>query len=380
MTIPLCIPNLAGREAEYLQECITTTFVSTVGPFVKRFESMVADAVGSSQAVATASGTCGLQVALVAAGVRPGDLVMAPSFTFIATANAIATCGAQPWLFDVDAASWCLDLDLLEATLARETHRVGGATFHNATGQRVSALMPVCAVGLVPDLVRFRAIADQYLLPLIVDAAAAIGGTRDGQEWGRMADLSVISFNGNKTVTSGGGGAVVGGNEPMLARVRHLSSTARVDADYNHDAVAFNYRMTNICAAVGCAQMEQLSDFVAAKRRIRDTYREALSDIAGIGFYPEAATAENVCWLSGAVLPEAGPSVSAVVAALKAEQIEARAFWKPVHLQAPYLDARRTPMAVTDALWRRVITLPSSTSLTPTDQARVIDVVRKALA
>jgi dTDP-4-amino-4,6-dideoxygalactose transaminase len=286
----------------------------------------------------------------------------------------------MPWLFDVDAASWCLDLDQLEATLARETHQVGGTTFHTATGMRVSALMPVCAVGLVPDLRRFRAIADQYGVPLVVDAAAAIGGTRDGQPWGRAADLAVISFNGNKTVTSGGGGAVVGGNERLLARVRHLSSTARVDADYNHDAVAFNYRMTNICAAVGCAQMEQLGDFVAAKRRIRDAYRDGLSDVASMGFYPEANSRENVCWLSGAVLPEQGPAVSAVVAALKAEEIEARAFWKPIHLQTPYLHARRTSMTVTDALWRRVITLPSSTSLTVADQHRVIAAVRRALA
>jgi len=379
MTIPLCIPNLTGRESEYLQECLTSGFVSSVGPFVKRFESLVAEAVGVHDAVATCSGTCALHVALVAAGVRPGDLVIAPSFTFIATANAIAACGAIPWLFDVSSDTWCLDSHLLEDTLARETRKVGGGCFHKATGQRIAALTPVFTLGLVPDMARYRAVADYYGLPLVVDAAAALGANRHGASWGGLADMAVVSFNGNKIVTAGGGGAVVGNDRETLTRVRHLTTTARVDADYNHDAIGFNYRLTNLCAAVGCAQLERLSEFVAAKRRIRDTYHDGLADFASLEFFPEAPEKGNVCWLSGAVLPEGGPLVNTVVQHLATRGIEARAFWKPIHLQQPYLQAPRTSMAVTEGLWRRVVTLPCSTDLNPVDQQLVVAAVREVL-
>jgi perosamine synthetase len=377
--IPLCVPNLDGNEGRYVHECISTGFVSSVGPFVTRFEAMVAEASAAQHAVATSSGTCGLHVALVAAGVRPGDLVLIPSFTFIATANAVAHCGAVPWLLDIAAEDWCLDLSLAEQVLESETRRAPGGLYHRATGQRIAAIMPVYTLGLVPDMSRLRRLAARYALPVVADAAPALGARSGGRPCGGLADLSVFSFNGNKTVTSGGGGAVVGDDAALLAHVRHLSTTARVDGDYNHDAVGFNYRMTNLEAAVGCAQLESLSRFEAAKRRIRDTYRRGLADIPGLGFFPEAPGAENACWLSGIVVPPDGPSVQTICRGLAAEGIQARAFWKPVHLQAPFAGAPRTAMPVTDALWSRTLTLPCSTALTEEDQAWVIAKTRIAL-
>lgn len=377
--IPVCVPNLDGNESRYLQECVSSGFVSSVGPFVNRFEAMVAQAVGTERAVATSSGTSGLHVALVAAGVRPGDLVIMPTFTFIATANAIAYCGATPWLFDVTPDTWCLDLSTLEETLERDTRRTADGLYHRETDRRVAAIIPVYTLGLVPDMRRMRELARRMGIPVVADAAPAIGARSSGAPIGGLADLTVLSFNGNKTVTSGGGGAVVSKDHALLTRVRHLSTTARVDAAYNHDTVGFNYRMTNLEAAVGCAQLESADRFVAAKRRIRDTYRRGLAIVPGIGLFPDAPGDENSCWFSGVVLRADGPPVAEVCSRLAGAGIHAQSFWKPVHFQPPYAAAPRTPMPVAEALWHRIVVLPCSTNLTEVNQAYVIEQVRTVL-
>lgn len=377
--IPLCIPNLCGNEGRYLAECVETTFVSTVGPFVTRLEGMVAEASGARAGVATSAGTTGLHLALLAVGVGPGDLVVLPSFTFIASANAIAHCGATPWLFDVEPDGWTLDAGLVERALARETERRDGAVVHRASGRRVAAIMPVHTLGQPADMDALRALADQYGLPLVADAAPALGATYRGRPIGALADLSVFSFNGNKTVTSGGGGAVVGDREDLIAVVRHLSGTARTGLDYSHDRVGYNYRMTNVQAAVGCAQMENLAMFVAAKRRIRDAYDAAFADLPGVAPFAGAPWAESACWFSGVVLTRPDADAAALRARLAAAGIEARPFWKPMHLQAPYAEAPRTAQPVAEGLWQRVVTLPCSTQLTEAEQNHVVAAVREAL-
>lgn len=286
--IPLAVPNLTGNEKKYLDNCIDTTFVSSVGEYVNRFEDMVAKATGSKYAVATSSGTTGLHVALTAAGVTRDDLVILPSFTFIASANAIKHCGVDPWLMDISQMDWCLDPTLVEEEIEKSCKTTAEGLIHKDTGRRVAALMPVYTLGNIPDMDRFRSIADRYGIPLIVDAACAIGATYKNMPFGSLADLSVLSFNGNKTITCGGGGAVVGNNEELLEHVRHLTTTARVWPDYDFDEVGFNYRMTNIQAAVGCAQMERLDEFVESKRNTRKYYEANLQDLAsrGISFFP----------------------------------------------------------------------------------------------
>ena len=257
--IPLAAPDLTGNEARYLQDCITSTYVSSIGPFVDQFESMVSAATGAEAAVATSSGTAGLHVALVAVGVRRDDLVILPSFTFIASANAIAQCGAEPWLFDVTTESWTLDPTLLRVQLERETRSEGGGRIHKSSGKRIAAIMPVHTLGLPADMDSIVQIGRDMGIPIVADAAPAIGASYKNRPMGQCgADLSVLSFNGNKTVTSGGGGAVIGDDGEALNLVRHLSSTARAGADYDHDQAGFNYRMTNLQAAVGCAQLEQI--------------------------------------------------------------------------------------------------------------------------
>lgn len=372
--IPTCLPNLTGNEAAYLAECISTTFVSSVGPFVTRLEQLVAEAAGSAGAVATASGTCALHAGLLTLGVGRDDLVVAPSFTFIASANAIAHCGAQPWLMDVESERWGMDPAVLEQALATETRTSDGQLIHKASGRRVAAVMPVHAIGLPPRMDAIVALARRHGLPVLADAAAAIGATSQGRLIGQLgADLSMISFNGNKTVTAGGGGALVGDDLALLARARHLTTTARVGGDYDHDMVGYNYRMTNIAAAVGCAQMERLEALVAAKRRIRRTYDAAFADLPGLS--PFADDGEGACWFSGVVAQTPERAV-ALREHLRTARIEARSFWKPVHFQAPYRDAPRSAMPVSEALWSRMVTLPCSTGLTEADQGRVIDAVR----
>jgi len=375
--IPLCIPDLSGNEGRYLAECVETTFVSSVGPFVSRFETMLADATGAAHAVATSAGTTALHLALVTVGVGRDDLVILPSFTFIASANAIAHAGATPWLADITADAWTLDPALLERMLADETFARDGARIHRASGRRVAAVMPVHTLGSPADLDAIVPIAHAFGLPVVADGAACLGATLRGRRPGRMgADLTCLSFNGNKTVTCGGGGAIVGDDDAWCARARHLGTTARVGRDYDHDQVGFNYRMTNLAAAVGCAQMERLESFVAAKRRIRAGYESGLADRPDYGRFPAPDWADGACWLSGLVARDAGHAAR-LRAALAEGGVEARSFWKPVHLQAPYADAPRTPQPVADSLWERVVTLPSSTQLTPDEQNRVIDLLRR---
>jgi len=375
MMIPLAVPNLTGNEKKYLDHCIETTFVSSVGEYVTTFEKMVAEATGSIDAVATSAGTTGIHAALIAAGVKGGDLVIVPSFTFIASANAVRHCGADPWLIDISEDDWCLDPKLVRAQIEKYCEkRSDGKIYHRDTKQRIAALMPVYTLGNIPDMDQFRQIANDYNLPLIADAACAIGATYKGQNLGALADLSILSFNGNKTITCGGGGAVVGCNKNLLDHVRHLTTTARVWPDYDFDEVGFNYRMTNIQAAVGVAQMERLELFVQRKRTIRTFYKEHLNTLLenDISLFP--TTNGSSCWFSGIILPEGSDLNQAkeLCTKLKEHNIEARAFWKPVHLQAPYKNCPKSKMDISEKLWQRIITLPCSTNIKDTELQVVV--------
>jgi len=376
--IPLCIPNLAGKEAEYLAECVSSTFVSTVGPFVEKFEALTAEKSGAPYAVATCSGTCGLHAAYVASGVKRDDLVISPSLTFIATANAISHAGAQPWLFDVDPTSWTLDVTQLKIALSKETHRdADGDLIHTPTSRRVSAITPVFTLGMPADMSELTAIARDARLPLIADGAAAFGGSYNGKLTGNLgADLTMYSFNGNKIVTAGGGGAVVGANKKLLDHLRHLTTTARVGANYDHDMVGFNYRMTNLQAAVGCAQLEQLETFTTAKARIDRRYREAFSELP-VEPFPIKEGRVSARWFTGFRIPgdDGSARAESLRASLRENGIDARPFWKPMHLQDPYRQVPCEPTPVSDDLWQQIVTLPCSTQLSDRDQAHVISSV-----
>ena len=266
--IPIAIPSLAGNEKKYLTQCIADGFVSSVGPFVNQFEEMLKKETESSYALAVSSGTCALHLALITVQVMPGDIVIIPSFTFIATANAVRHCGAIPWIVDVSEKDWNLDGQLLEHILETETFYKDGNLFHKETQRRIAAILPVYTLGLPADMEHIDRLAKKYNLPVVIDAAAAIGATYNHSKIGSQnSNLMIFSFNGNKTVTSGGGGAIISNNQNLMQKARHLCTTARIGSDYDHDAVGYNYRMTNIEAAVGCAQLEQLETFLQKKKR-----------------------------------------------------------------------------------------------------------------
>lgn len=374
--IPLAEPNLSGNEARYLQECVATNFVSSVGPFVDRFETLVAQAAGTPGAVATASGTTALHVALAVLGIERDDLVIMPSFTFIATANAASYVGASPYFVDIDSESWTLDPDALNDAIRNDFDGRAGELRHRQSRRRLRAILVVHTLGHSADMDRLDAIAKNYNLPLVVDAACALGATYKGRIASGLGTVAALSFNGNKTVTCGGGGALVSGDTALLATARHLATTARTSPNYDHDRVGFNYRMTNLEAAVGVAQMERLADFVGAKRRIAARYDEAFRDNAWLKPFPHASWGESACWYAGTVLAEDAPvDLDAIVAHLHTRRIGARRFWKPVHLQRPYADCLRASLAVSEGIWGRILTLPCSTNLSAADQQAVIDSV-----
>lgn len=378
--IPLAIPNIGAAEAANLQKCVEENFVSTVGAFVTDLEKKVATLSGTPSAAATGSGTQGLHMALRALGIGHGDLVIVPSFTFIASANSISHAGATPWFVDISRTDWTLDPERLAAALRDKTERTAEGLIHRPTGKKVRAIMPVYTLGTPADMDAINAVASDYGLPVVADAAAAIGVTYKGRPIGDLADLTVYSFNGNKTITSGGGGMIVG-REHLVKRAKHLTTTARVGRDYDHDEVGFNYRMTNIEAAVGCAQFDRLDEFLAAKKRIRETYDGAFTGLNNISLFPAPRERGTAYWFSGLVFEGSEPPVvNAICDQLKEAGIEARPFWKPVHNQPPYRNAPAEDLPVTEDLWHRIITLPCSTSLTPQDQSTVIAALKKALA
>ena len=375
--IPIAIPNLSGNEAKYLAQCVETGFVSSVGSFVSEFADSVADKSGASHSAPLATGTAGLHLALLTAGVRENDLVILPSLTFIASANAVAYCGALPWLTEVAAESWTLDPHQLAEMLERETKVRDGAVYHLKSGRRVAAVMPVYMLGLPADMDAINAVAATYQLPVISDAAAALGSLYKDRPVGALkAMATVFSFNGNKTFTCGGGGAVVSESTQIIDHVNHLATTARNGPHYDHDEIGFNYRMTNLNAAVGCAQLERFDDFVAQKRSIAQTYKQAFADIDMISNFPEPAWATSVCWLSGITLDLPSDQTQAFIEKLRKAGVDARPFWKPVHLQKPYKHAETTALSFTEALYSRIIPLPCSTHISALELEHVINAVR----
>ncbi len=376
MKIPLAIPNLQGREADYLQECITSTFVSTVGPFVDRFEAGIAALSGTEKAVSLCTGTTALQIALESLGVGADDLVIIPSLTFIATANAVRHSGAEVWIADVSPDTWTLDLELVRRMIESDTVPHQGARRHKTTGRMLRAIMPVMVMGAALDFAAIVTLAREYGLRVVVDAAAALGtSARDGVAIAATGvDAVCYSFNGNKTVTCGGGGAIAAADTALMGRVRHLISTGRVGAAYDHDIVAYNFRMTNVQAALGVAQLERLEAFLARKAELHTHYATIAARHRDLAPFPTPDFGRNGHWFSGFWYTGDRPELcDAFRAHMNEAGVDLRPFWKPIHLQLPYASAPATPMPVAEHLWQRLFPLPCSTHLTKAELAQVTD-------
>lgn len=367
-TVPLHAPSIGAAESAAVQACLDSTFVSSVGAWVERFERDLAAITGARHVVAVTSGTAALHAALVCAGVRPGDEVLVPSLTFAATAAAVVHAGAVPHFVDVAPATGALDADALADHLRAVTERRDGACVHRATGRVVRALVPMHLFGHVADMPALLAVAAAFGLVVVEDAAEALGSTRDGRHAGTWGRAGILSFNGNKIVTTGGGGAILTDDEALARRARHLTTTARIAHpwDVAHDAVGWNYRLPNLNAALGCAQLARLEGFLAAKRVLHARYAEALAPVAGVRLLGEPAGARSNHWLQAIVLDDDACALrEPLLDAAVAEGLQLRPVWTPLHRLAPYRDCPAMPLPVTESLAVRLVNLPSSAALVP---------------
>ena len=359
-------PEFAGNEWVYVKECLDTGWVSTAGRFVERFEGMLTEFTGAKHAIATVNGTAALHAALLVAGVEAGDEVMVPALTFVATANAVAHAGAVPHFAEVEAATLGLDAKALRFRLDRVTEQRGGRFINKETGRPIRAVVCMHTFGHPSDLNGLLAVCADFGLPLIEDAAESLGSYRDGRHTGTLGRLGVLSFNGNKTVTTGGGGAILTDNDALARSVRHLTTTAKLPHAwaFEHDRVGYNYRLPNINAALGCAQLEQLPGFIDRKRRLAKAYAQAFAGLAGVRTIAEPSGTRSNFWLNALLLDNDDESLrDTVLAACQAADIGARPAWTPMHRLPMYRSAPRDDLSLTESLCRRLINLPSSPRL-----------------
>jgi perosamine synthetase len=382
--IPLSVPEIRGNEWKYVKDCLDTNWVSSVGSYVDRFERMVAERAGTKYAVATVNGTAALHIALLLAGVQADDEVLVSSLTFIAPANAIRYVGAWPVFVDAEPTYWQIDpvgvVDFLDKGC-----RWDGETLRNRlTGRRVKAILPVHILGHPADLNPILDVAAKYSLPVIEDATEGLGALYRGKSLGGLGHIGCFSFNGNKIITTGGGGMLVTNDAEWAARAKYLTTQAKDDPiEYVHNAVGYNYRLTNPLAAMGCAQMEQLDAFVEAKRTIAKRYQESLNSLPGIRLPKEADWAFSTFWMYTVLIDDKESRIDSrkLLRELAANKIQARPLWQPMHRSPAHSVSGDSPSCPnSDALYGQAISLPCSVGLTRPAQDYVIETIARLLA
>jgi perosamine synthetase len=377
--IPLVVPEVRGNEWTYVKECLDTGWVSSVGSYVDRFERALAQRTQTRFAVATVNGTSALHISLLVAGVQPEDEVLVPTLTFVAPVNAIRYLGAWPVFIDAEPHHWQMDPQEVIAFLETRCRWEDGALSNRLTGRRVSAILPVHVLGHPVDLDPIVEIARKFGLKIIEDATEGLGARYKGRSIGTLGDIACFSFNGNKIITSGGGGMIVTDNERWAQRARYLTTQAKDDPiEYVHGAVGYNYRLTNVQAALGCAQMEQLDACVEAKRQIAARYTEGLSSLPGILPMQQAPWAFSTFWMFTVLVEGArfGCHSRALMRALGSLNIQTRPLWQPIHQSPAHRNNGALAMPVAEWLCRDGLSLPCSVGLTPNDQGRVIEAIR----
>lgn len=356
-------PAFAGNEWAYVKECLDTGWVSSVGKFVDRFEQQLADYTGVKRAVAVVNGTAALHVCLRLVGVEPGDEVLIPTLTFIATANAVSYCGAVPHFVDSEEITLGLDPAKLADYLADITEIRPQGCFNKATGRRIKAVVPMHTFGHPVDLDPLVEVCDRYRLELVEDAAESLGSFYKGRHTGNWGKVSALSFNGNKIITTGGGGAILTNNEELGKFAKHLTTTAKVPHKwlFIHDQIGYNYRMPNLNAALGCAQLEQMEDFLRRKRVLAEKYAVALAGIDGVRFFMEPSFAHSNYWLNVLMLDaENAGQRDIVLAATNDIGIMTRPAWTLMHKLQMYTGSPRMDLSGAEGMEARLVNLPSS--------------------
>lgn len=364
--IALHEPEFLGNEWAYVKECLDTRWVSSVGKYVDEFEVRLAEFTGAKHAIAVVNGTAGLQVALRVAGVAAGDEVIVPALTFVATANAVSHCGAVPHFVDSDQKSFGICPEALASHLESIAEPAAGGFRNRLTGRRLAAIVPMHVFGHPVDIEALLAIAARYKLPLIEDAAESLGSTIGQKHTGTFGQTGVLSFNGNKIITTGGGGAILTDDTELARYIKHLTTTAKQPHrwEFVHDEIAYNFRLPNLNAALGCAQLEQLPDMLRRKRQLAEAYKAAFSAAGDIGFVSEPEGCVSNYWLNAVRLKDADfDRRDAVLEAAVTAGYQCRPVWRLLSRLPMYAQFPRAELPVAHRLEKSLVNLPSSPAL-----------------
>jgi len=376
--IPLSVPEIEGNESKYVLDCLNTGWISSAGSYVNQFEDMVAKYAGAKYGVACMNGTVGLHIAQVLLGITKDDHVIAPNITFIATLNAIKYTGAQPILIDVDINNWQMDLGLLEQFLEQNTEfkttKSGTYCFDTSTNKRVRAIMPVHVLGNIGDMDRLLAIAKKYYLDIIEDSTEALGATFKNKHAGTFGKIGVFSFNGNKIISTGGGGVIVTDDQAIAKKARHLTTQAKISAmDYIHDEIGYNYRLVNVLAAIGVAQMETFNATLQSKASMDRFYRKHLNNVGDIKFQQIPEGTHPNGWL----FTFRTSKMRQLLAYLNSNGVQARPFWMPMNqLEMFKKDIYITNANVSATVYNTSISIPSSTGITNKQLQTVVETIK----
>lgn len=367
-------PNICGNEWKYVKDCLDTGWVSSVGSYVDQFEKMTAAFAGTKYAVATSSGTTALHISLILQGIGPGDYVIAPNITFIATCNSIKYTGAEPILIDTDPDTWQMDLSLLETFLHDETELKNGATVLKRDGKRIAAIMPVHVLGNIGDMDKLMQLAKNYHLIVIEDSTEALGSYYRGRHAGSIGLLGTFSYNGNKIITTGGGGMIVTNDEALAKRAKHLTTQAKSDSfEYIHDEIGYNYRLVNVAAAMGVAQMEQLPLFIERKRQIIAFYKQELEGVGDIRFQ-EVKEEVNPNWWMPTIKTSRQREL---LKTLNENKLQSRPFWVPMNQLKMFRDNlyfHRNNCS--DFVYKHCLSIPCSTNITEAELENVVKTIK----
>lgn len=371
----LSVPNISGNELKYVKECLETGWISSAGSYVDKFEQIVADYAGAKYGIATMNGTAALHIALLLEGVKPDDYVIVSNLTFVASANSIKYIGATPILIDADPNTWQMDLDLLEDFLQNKTTLNSiGERILKLDGKCVRTIMPVHIQGNIFDVDRFKMICDKYNISFIEDAAEALGSKYKGKSSGTFGKMGVFSFNGNKIISSGGGGVIITNDESIAKKAKHLTTTAKTDPMlYHHDQVGYNYRLVNILAAVGVAQMEQLKAFVKKKQYIGEFYKSNLKGVGDIRFQHIKNDVEHNNWLFTIQTTKQ----KELLQYLNSNKILSRPFWMPMNQLPMYKDCHYiNEVDNCRKIHDTCLSIPCSTGITDKDLELVVEKIK----
>ncbi len=361
--IALHEPNIGQRENELVSKCLSSGWVSSVGEYISEFETGLAKFTNSKHAIAIVNGTAALHLALHAVGVKPGDEVLVPTLSFVATANSVSHCGAIPHFVDSDPETLGLDPLALRKHLSANASLRDGELYNTTTGRRISAVVPMHTFGHPMQIAALIDVAKEYNLTVVEDAAESIGSFVGKVHTGTFGKCGTLSFNGNKTITTGGGGAILTNDDELAKRIRHLATTAKVPHDYEyiHDAVAFNYRMPNINAALGCAQLSRLDDFLSAKRILAKKYAEGFSSARSMQFVTEPHGTTSNYWLNTIRLNKPDLALrDELLSAARADGYMCRPAWNLLHTLPMHESSPRAKLPVAQNLWQSLINIPSS--------------------